>query len=156
MLAKNLNDLVIAPLFWYAVAGLPGAVVYCFANTVAALWGHHGVWEWAGKWAARADDVLSWLPARITALSLYPAWRPSQWRALRRQAGRTPSPNEGWTLGAMALRLGVRLARPGAYVLNETGAAPSSRNLAQAVGHAALAAWVAVLLAVLSWVLRAP
>lgn len=154
-LAENLNDSVIAPLFWYAIAGLPGAVVYRFANTADAMWGYRGVWEWAGKWAAVADDVLSWVPARITALSLYPAWRSTNWRALRRQAGRTPSPNSGWAMGAMALRLGVRLAKPGVYVLNETGAAPSSRNMAQALAHAALAAWAGLALAVLSWVARA-
>jgi adenosylcobinamide-phosphate synthase len=154
-LAENLNDSVIAPLFWFVVAGLPGAVVYRFANTADAMWGYRGVWEYAGKWAARADDVLSWLPARITALSLYPAWRTANWRSLRRQAGRTPSPNGGWAMGAMALRLGVRLAKPGVYVLNETGASPSSRNMAQALGFATMAAWAAMVLAVLSWVARA-
>ena len=154
-LAENLNDSVIAPLFWFAVFGLPGAVVYRFANTVDAMWGYRGVWEWAGKWAAHADDVLSWIPARITALSLYPAWRSSAWRSLLRQAGRTPSPNGGWAMGAMALRLGVRLAKPGVYVLNETGAAPSSRNMTQAVGHATVAAWACMMLAVLSWLVRA-
>ncbi len=154
-LAENLNDSVIAPLFWFAVAGLPGAVVYRFANTADAMWGYHGVWEWAGKWAARADDVLSWLPARITALSLYPAWRAAHWRSLKRQAGRTPSPNGGWAMGAMALRLGVRLAKPGVYVLNETGASPSSRNMAQALGFATMAAWAGMVLAMLSWVARA-
>lgn len=154
-LAENLNDSVVAPLFWFAIFGLPGAVVYRVASTMDATWGYRGVWEWAGKWSARADDVLSWLPARITALSLYPAWRAANWRSLKRQAGRTPSPNGGWAMGAMALRLGVRLAKPGVYVLNETGAAPSSRNLIQALGFATMAAWAAMLLTVLSWVARA-
>jgi adenosylcobinamide-phosphate synthase len=154
-LAENLNDSVIAPIFWFAVAGLPGAVIYRFANTADAMWGYRGVWEWAGKWAARADDVLSWAPARLTALALYPAWRASAWRSLRRQALRTPSPNGGWPMGAMSLRLGVRLAKPGVYVLNETGAEPSSRNMDQAVEYAGTAAWGGMLLAVLSWVARA-
>ena len=72
-LAENLNDSVVAPLFWYAVAGLPGAVIYRFANTTDAMWGYRGAREWASKWkwAARADDVLSWLPARITAALLW-------------------------------------------------------------------------------------
>jgi adenosylcobinamide-phosphate synthase len=55
----------------------------------------------------------------------------------------------------MALRLGVRLAKPGVYVLNETGAAPSSRNMTQALGFAALAAWATMLLTVLACVARA-
>ncbi|WP_298232887.1 CobD/CbiB family cobalamin biosynthesis protein, partial [uncultured Azohydromonas sp.] len=69
-LAENLNDSVVAPLFWFTVAGLPGAALYRFANTADAMWGYRGRWEWAGKWAARADDALSWLPARLTALLL--------------------------------------------------------------------------------------
>ena len=74
-LAENLNDSVVAPLFWFVLLGLPGAALYRFANTADAMWGYRGVyqgqnWEWAGKWAARADDVLSWLPARLTALLL--------------------------------------------------------------------------------------
>ena len=74
-LAENLNDSVVAPLFWFAMAGLPGAALYRYANTADAMWGYRGVrggrcWEWAGKWAARADDVLSWVPARLTAALL--------------------------------------------------------------------------------------
>ena len=70
--AENLNDSVVASIFWFVLFGLPGAAVYRFANTADAMWGYRGVrhgvnWECAGKWAARADDVLSWLPARLTA-----------------------------------------------------------------------------------------
>ena len=75
-LAENLNDSVVAPIFWFVLFGLPGAAVYRFANTADAMWGYRGLrngvnWEWAGKWAARANDVLSWLPARITALLIF-------------------------------------------------------------------------------------
>ncbi|WP_143760170.1 CobD/CbiB family cobalamin biosynthesis protein, partial [Colwellia marinimaniae] len=75
-LAENLSDSVIAPLFWFVLLGLPGAALYRFANTADAMWGYPGMrggryWQWAGKWAARADDVLSWLPARLTALLLW-------------------------------------------------------------------------------------
>ena len=64
-LAENLNDSVVAPIFWFVLFGLPGAAVYRFANTADAMWGYRGErggrnWTWAGKWAARADDVLSW------------------------------------------------------------------------------------------------
>ncbi len=74
-LAENLNDSVVAPLFWFVVAGLPGASLYRFANTADAMWGYRGEragrdWTFAGRWAARADDVLSWVPARLTALLL--------------------------------------------------------------------------------------
>ena len=133
-LAENLNDSVVAPLFWFAVAGLPGAALYRFANTADAMWGYRGerggrYWDWAGKWAAHADDLLSWLPARLSALllatggfSLVPLAR------LRREAVLTPSPNGGWPMGALALVLGIRLGKPGVYTLNATGRAPEPQD----------------------------
>ncbi len=162
-LAENLNDSVVAPLFWYAVAGLPGAVVYRFANTADAMWGYRGAWEWAGKWAARADDALSWLPARITAALLWPAhrpahWlahRPAHWRALHTEARRTPSPNGGWPMGAMALRLGVRLRKPGVYALNAAAPSPTPAHAARAVHAASIAAQCAMVVACAVWLLRA-
>ena len=99
-LAENLSDSVVAPLFWFAVFGLPGAAVYRFANTADAMWGYRGRWEWAGKFAARADDVLNLVPARLTALALL-LGRSSRWRHLRAlpsEAARTPSPNSGWPM----------------------------------------------------------
>jgi adenosylcobinamide-phosphate synthase len=143
-LAENLSDSLVAPLFWFALAGLPGAALYRFANTADAMWGYRGRYEWAGKWAARADDVLSWLPARITALLLVlVAGRRLDWGALRGDAGLTPSPNGGWPMGAMARLLGVRLAKPGVYALNAAGgtAAPAHTALALAwAGRAVLGA----------------
>jgi adenosylcobinamide-phosphate synthase len=125
-LAENLNDSVVAPIFWFVLLGLPGAALYRFANTADAMWGYPGIykgqnWEWAGKWAARADDVLSWLPARITAALLLLAAGVRGMALARRlpqEAGQTPSPNSGWPMAAMALNLGVALRKPGVYVLN--------------------------------------
>jgi len=90
------------------------------------MWGYRGLrlgvnWEWAGKWAARADDVLSWLPARITALLLKLLGQGVEYRTLGVEARKTPSPNSGWPMAAMALALGVRLQKPGVYVLNPSG-----------------------------------
>jgi adenosylcobinamide-phosphate synthase len=156
-LAENLNDSVVAPLFWFAVAGLPGAALYRFANTADAMWGYRTVrggrqWEWAGKWAARADDVLNWLPARLTALLLWPV---GQGAALWHSAGLTPSPNGGWPMGAMALSLGVRLGKPGVYTLNATGREPLAADVHKAVALAWRVVWLGgVLLAVLAaWLL---
>ena len=148
-LAENLSDSVLAPLFWFAVAGLPGAALYRFANTADAMWGYPGWrgqgdgrrhWQWAGKWAARADDALNWLPARLTALLLAlsgrAAGRAVSCKALRQDAHATPSPNGGWPMGAMARLLGVRLGKPGVYVLNPQGRVPLPAELQQAVAHA--------------------
>lgn len=146
-LAENLNDSVVAPLFWFTVAGLPGAVVYRFANTADAMWGYRGRYEWAGKFAARADDVLSWLPARLTALLLWPAVvHGKRWRLLRVEAARTPSPNGGWPMGAMALHLGVRLRKPGMYTLNGQAPSPWAADTTRALRIAARAAWLALAL----------
>ena len=155
-LAENLNDSLVAPLFWFCVAGLPGAALYRFANTADAMWGYHGVrggrvWEWAGKFAARADDLLSWIPARISALLL--ALAAMRWpRGLRREARRTPSPNSGWPMAAMAILLNVRLGKPDFYVLHREGhdaqAADTPRALqlgGRAVAAAALLASAALL-----------
>jgi len=153
-LAENLNDSFVAPLFWYAVAGLPGAAVYRFANTLDAMWGYRGRWEWAGKWSAHADDVLSWLPARLTAMLLRPTARLHDWQLLRTEARHTPSPNGGWPMAAMALRLGVRLRKPGVYALNAAVPAPGSGQVSQALRFATHAAWAALILAVLVTAIR--
>lgn len=155
-LAENLSDSVIAPLFWFAVLGLPGAAVYRLANTADAMWGYPGwrgqgaqrrYWQWAGKWAAWADDVLNWIPARLTALLLAAMARGLPWKALRQDARVTPSPNGGWPMGAMALALGVRLGKPGVYVLNAQGGVPGAAHVVQAVR---LAAGVVTMVALLS------
>jgi len=145
-LAENLNDSLMAPLFWYALFGLPGAVVYRMGNTLDAMWGYRGAWEWAGKWSARADDLLSWWPARLTAALLLP--NPARWRAVALEAAVTPSPNGGWPMGAMALRLGVRLRKPCVYALNADARSPQACDLARAVSVANRAAWIGICLAV--------
>jgi adenosylcobinamide-phosphate synthase len=149
-LAENLSDSVIAPLFWFALFGLPGAAVYRFANTADAMWGYRGRWEWAGKFAARADDVLNLIPARITAvgLLLMGPQRMSLLRRLPAEAALTASPNSGWPMGALALSLNVRLRKPQVYALNARGSLPSAADTATALRRAESTAWiVAVILA---------
>ena len=147
-LAENLNDSLVAPLFWFAVAGLPGAWAWRAANTLDAMWGYRERWEWAGKWAARADDILAWLPARLCALLL---WRPAiAPAALRREARRTPSPNGGWPMAALALRLGVRLGKPGVYRLNAAAPVPDGAAVSRALTLAEAAARAALLLCMLA------
>ena len=140
-LAENLSDSVIAPLFWFAIFGLPGAAVYRFANTADAMWGYRGRWEWAGKFAARTDDLLNLVPARITALGLLLAGpnRMSVLRRLPQEAARTASPNSGWPMGALALSLNIRLRKPQVYALNAEGQVPSGQDIATALRRAATA-----------------
>ncbi len=133
-ISENLSDSVIAPLFWFLVAGLPGAYVYRFVNTADAMWGYRDAkYEKWGKVAARMDDVLNWIPARITGIWLlwFPNSLPNRPLApnpggtiqqLRTESRKTPSPNSGWSMAAFAIRLGVHLGKPGVYVLNPSGA----------------------------------
>ncbi len=143
-LAENLNDSVVAPLFWFVLLGLPGAALFRFANTADAMWGYPGIyqganWAWAGKWAARADDVLGWLPARITALLLALVAGGLSPARLRTEAARTPSPNSGWPMAAMALGLGVRLGKPGGYVLHADGRSALAQDTTRAIRYASKA-----------------
>ncbi len=160
-LAENLNDSVIAPIFWFVVLGLPGAAVYRFANTADAMWGYKGVykgrnWEWAGKWAARADDVLSWLPARITAGLLWLASGSgsgsgfkvaSFWSRLLHEAPKTLSPNSGWPMAAMALLLNIQLSKPDVYTLNASGNAANALDTQKSIKLASKSALAGVFIA---------
>jgi adenosylcobinamide-phosphate synthase len=120
--AENTSDAVVAPLLWGAVAGVPGLAGYRAANTLDAMVGHrsprHERFGWA---AARLDDVLNLVPARLSALLgtvLAPAvkGRPSAaWRAWRRDARRHPSPNAGPVEAAFAGALGIRLGGTNVY-----------------------------------------
>lgn len=130
-LAENFNDSLVAPLFWFVVAGLPGAWAWRAVNTLDAMWGYRGQWEWAGKWAARADDVLGWVPARLAAGLL---WRPVVGlRVWMNEARRTQSPNSGWPMATIALRLQIRLSKPGVYVLNAGAPPPDASASAKAL-----------------------
>jgi len=148
-LAENLSDSLVAPLFYFVLFGLPGAWLYRYANTADAVWGYrtprYRHWGWL---AARADDVLNWIPARLTGLLL----GPGRLVALRREAGRTPSPNGGWPMGALGLALGVRLEKRGVYVLNPSGREPEPADLRRALVRVRLvAAVIYALAALLSW-----
>ncbi|RYY89444.1 MAG: cobalamin biosynthesis protein, partial [Comamonadaceae bacterium] len=157
-LAENFNDSVVAPVFWFVLFGLPGAALYRFANTADAMWGYRGPrngrdWTWAGKVAARADDLLSWLPARIAAVLLALAGRGFPWRRLRAEARRTVSPNSGWPMAAMALALGVRLRKPGVYALNVDAPSPGvddARRARRLAGRATAMLLVLAIAAVLA------
>jgi adenosylcobinamide-phosphate synthase len=121
-IAENTSDAVVAPLFWGAVAGLPGLVGYRAANTLDAMVGHRSArYARFGTAAARLDDLLNLAPSRLTA-ALIAATAPlaggDPGRALRiwrRDGGDHPSPNAGQCESAMAGALGVRLGGRNVY-----------------------------------------
>jgi adenosylcobinamide-phosphate synthase len=147
--AENLGDSFVGPLVWYAVLGVPGAVAYRWLNTCDAMWGYRGRYEWLGKAAARLDDAASWLPARLAAALLACAAllegldAAGAWRVLRRDRGRTASPNAGWPMSAAAGALGCRLEKPGHYVLGGDGRQPTAATIQAAVALARTASALA-------------
>ena len=152
--AENLTDSIVAPALMYLVFGLPGAALYRAVNTADAMIGYReGVLAHFGKIAARADDVLNLVPARVAALGVVAAAALTRaaparaWTILWRDHARTASPNAGWTMAAMAGALRVRLVKRGAYVLGD-GPLPVARDVhrslvimatAAAIGLAAMA-----------------
>ncbi len=114
-LAESFNDGVVAPAFWLALAGLPGLYAYKAINTADSLIGHKEPrWRAFGWAAARADDLMNLIPARIAgALVAVAAGR--GWRVMARDAGKHASPNAGWPEAAMAGALNVRLGGPARY-----------------------------------------
>ena len=123
--AENASDSVVAPLFYFAFVGLPGAAFYRMVNTLDAMIGYHGRYEYLGKAAARLDDLLNVVPARLTAAFLLAAGAVlghdvrRGWRVLRRDGGKTESPNAGRPMATMAGLLGVELEKQGHYRLGD-------------------------------------
>lgn len=122
-LAESASDGVVAPLFWLAVLGLPGIVLYKAINTADSMVGHRNERYRDFGWAsARLDDLVNWIPARLTALLfagsafLVRHADPEQaWTTTLRDAGKHDSPNAGWPEAAMAGALGFSLGGPRTY-----------------------------------------
>jgi adenosylcobinamide-phosphate synthase len=147
-IAENLTDAFVAPLCFYLLFGLAGAAAYRAVNTADAMIGYRdGALEWFGKVAARLDDALNFVPARVAALGLVGGAAVARedargaWRTLRRDGARTASPNAGRTMAAMAGALGLTLTKRGAYRLGE-GRPPEASDVARAVR---VFAWAAAL-----------
>jgi adenosylcobinamide-phosphate synthase len=115
--AENLSDGVVAPALWMLVGGLPGIMIYKAVNTADSMIGHrtprHEAFGWA---AARCDDVMNLIPARLTAAIIWlTAPRRGVWPAIMRDARMHRSPNAGWPEAAMAQVLDIALSGPRSY-----------------------------------------
>ncbi|WP_068119288.1 adenosylcobinamide-phosphate synthase CbiB [Tropicimonas marinistellae] len=117
-LAENTSDGVVAPIFWGGVFGLPGIAGYKAINTLDSMIGHRSDrYLYFGRSAARLDDLVNLIPARLTGLLFCVAARNPRtaFRVMRRDARAHRSPNAGWPEAAMAGGLGIRLSGPRVY-----------------------------------------
>lgn len=160
---ENGCDAVFGALFWFFVAGAPGVVAYRLANTLDAMWGYktdrYLNFGWA---AARLDDLLNWVPARLTALTYLLLGRSSAaWRCWRSQAASWESPNAGPVMAAGAGALAVKLGGPAVYhgcletrpPLGE-GREPAAADIARAVVLVRRGVWLWLVVAFLGgWAL---
>jgi adenosylcobinamide-phosphate synthase len=122
-LAESTSDGVVAPLFWLFVGGLPGIALYKAINTADSMVGHRDARYAQFGWAsARLDDLVNWIPARLTALLVAGASfltrrtdPEAAWSTALRDARKHASPNAGWPEAAFAGALGIALGGPRAY-----------------------------------------
>ena len=136
--AENLSDSLVGPAVAFGLFGLPGVAIYRAANTLDAMIGYRGRYEWFGKPAARLDDALNLAPSRLTALlivlaaPLAGADPAAAAAGARRDGPATASPNAGWPMAAMAGALGVELEKRGHYVLGRGQRLPAAPDIGRA------------------------
>lgn len=159
-LAENFSDGFLAPLLTFVAlsfvsvpAAAAGAALLKGANTMDSMFGYPGRFGWA---SARLDDILMFVPARLSAPFLaFGAGDPEAPVRARRYAREPASPNAGWPMGTLAAALNVRLEKPGAYTLNGVADYPTVSDSHDAIGAirrgAVLAYGVAVAVGVLRW-----
>ena len=122
--SENISDSIIAPLFYAALFGLPGAFIYRAVNTMDAMLGYRNEkYEYYGKFAARLDDLLNFIPSRIAGILLIisaPLYGGSVKKALYgflKEGYKTPSPNSGYTMATLSNGLNMTLEKIGCYKL---------------------------------------
>lgn len=148
--AENTTDSYVAPWLAFALLGVPGAVAYRALNTLDSMIGYRGRYEYLGKAAARLDDLVNLIPARLSALLILvsgalhglPARRGL--RHMWRERRLTASPNAGWTMAAMAGLLGVQLEKVGHYRLGNGLREPRVDDIQRAIRVAGMVALIGV------------
>lgn len=148
--AENTSDSIVAPLLCYALLGLPGAAAYRAVNTLDAMIGYRGRFEYLGKISARLDDLLNLVPARLTAALLLLSGALERARVREgvrvwwRDARKTESPNAGHPMAAMAGLLGLRLEKRGSYALGDASRQAEAHDINRAWRIASRAGWIAL------------
>ncbi|MFC1970495.1 cobalamin biosynthesis protein [Chloroflexota bacterium] len=150
--AEGVCDSLVAPLFYFLLFSLPGIVAYRVVNTMDSMIGYHGKYEYLGKFTARLDDMLNFIPARLSALLIVLAAflmkrnGRNSWETALREHTRTESPNAGWPMAAMAGALNAQLEKVGHYKLGKETAALIPETIDTSVNFFLMAAsaWVLI------------
>ena len=137
-ISENLVDSVISPLTYFGIFGLPGAIAFRCANLMDAMWGRlNEKYKDIGHFPARWDDVLGFIPSRLSPLFVgFAAWlmriknRKPATRAAIKEHTKTPSPNSGWPMTATAAAMGVSFEKEGVYVMGE-GPLPTVEDISR-------------------------
>lgn len=158
--AENLSDGVIAPIFWFALGGLPGLLIYKITNTADSMIGYrtpkHKDFGWA---SARLDDLLNYIPARITAILIWVTTGMGGWSKMASDAPQHRSPNAGWPEAAMAYGIDVALSGPRSYdgmmkgypFVNSDGAKHLTPDSIDRAVTVLWRVWVAILVLAFCW-----
>ncbi len=150
--AESTCDSFVAPLFYFLFLGVPGAFAYRIVSTLDSMIGYHGEYEYLGKFSSRLDDVLNFIPARLTALLLVLAAFFSRrsgrrsWQVALGDHANTESPNAGWPMAAAAGALNVQLEKVGHYKLGRANArlVPETIDESLSLMQIAAVAWILV------------
>ncbi len=150
--AENTCDSFVAPLFYFLLLGVPGAIAYRVVNTLDSMMGYHGEYEYLGKFASKLDDVLNFVPARLTVLLLVLATLLSRgnvsasWRVALSDHSKTESLNAGWPMAAVAGALNVQLEKAGHYKLGKANArlVPETIDAALKLALIVMLSWVVI------------
>ncbi len=157
---ENGSDALFAPMFWFLIAGAPGVLFYRLVNTLDAMWGYktprYRHFGWA---AARLDDVLNFIPARLTALSYACTGKfVSAIQCWLKQADKCASPNAGPVMAAGAGALALQLGGPASYHGQMqhrpqlgAGSLPEAEDIDQAVNLLRRSLWLWLVLLALIW-----
>jgi len=151
-IAESSCDSFVAPLFYFLIFGVPGAIAYRAINTLDSMIGYHGSYEYLGKFASRLDDVLNYIPARLTAILLVLAAFLSRhsgrraWQVALSDHSKTESPNAGWPMAATAGALNIQLEKGDYYKLGSANAtlAPEVINSSLILTQIAVVLWISI------------
>jgi len=154
--AESTCDSFVAPLFYFLIFGVPGAIAYRAVSTLDSMIGYHGRYEYLGKFASRLDDVLNYIPARLTAMFLVLAAFFSRrggrraWQVALSDHAKTESPNAGWPMAAAAGALNIQLEKVDRYRLGSANATlvPETIDKSLSLTQIAMAIWISICFAI--------